>query len=248
MKKKMSLPSIFIAFGCIIIASSVNGGRIRAKREDEPPSDSQNAEALENLKKLGPCPWIWGGTSKDNLLQCMDGSTCTVDDTDHVNDSWKCCNEHDGRAVCPKNYPYMCASQKCGGGAAHCCEENCSEFGGDREASMPEGACDMPEPDNSDEFDNASESDDMGGSDDEADPNAGSGFFVPQNPDDYAVPNAWDGINGASEADDFDGIDSASEPDDMAGSGGWVLDDASEAGADDFSGDGIQDPDWVYVD
>ena len=106
----------------------------------------------------------------------------------------------------------------------------------------------MPEPDNSDEFDNASESDDMGGSDDEADPNAGSGFFVPQNPDDYAVPNAWDGINGASEADDFDGIDSASEPDDMAGSGGWVLDDASEAGADDFYGDGILDPDWVYVD
>ena len=30
--------------GCIIIASSVNGGRIRAKREDGPPSDSQNAE------------------------------------------------------------------------------------------------------------------------------------------------------------------------------------------------------------
>ena len=102
---------------------------------------------------------------------------------------------------------------------------------------------DMPEPDNSDEFDNASESDDMGGSDDEADPNAGSRFFVPQNPDDYAVPNAWDGINGASEADDFDGIDDMAEPDDIAGSGGWVLDDASDA-----SGDGIQDPDWVYVD
>jgi len=38
----MSLPSILIAVGCIIIASSVNGGRIRAKREDGPSSDSQN--------------------------------------------------------------------------------------------------------------------------------------------------------------------------------------------------------------
>ena len=88
---------------------------------------------------------------------------------------------------------------------------------------------DIPEPDNSDEFDNASESDGMYGIDDEADPNAWNGFFVQENPDDYAVPNAWDGINGASEADDFDGIDDMAQP-------------------DDFYGDGIPNPNWVEVD
>ena len=67
----------------------------------------------------------------------------------------------------------------------------------------------------------------MYGIDDEADPNAGNGFFVPVNPDDYA--NAWNGINGASEADDFDGIDYMAEP-------------------DDFYGEGIQNPDRVEVD
>ena len=62
----------------------------------------------------------------------MDGSTCTVDDTDDW--SWYCCRYKGGRAVCPKNYKYMCASKTCGDGTEHCCEEYCTEeFGGDRE-------------------------------------------------------------------------------------------------------------------
>ena len=79
------------------------------------------------------CPWVTGNTGADNLLECMDGYSCTADDTNHTDSSWQCCNEHGGRAKCPLNYPKMCASMQCGNGTAFCCEVDCAEYGGDRQ-------------------------------------------------------------------------------------------------------------------
>jgi len=215
--------------------------KLEAERGDGPPSGYQNqvlpvttdgpapTETTEEpAPELGPCPWIWGGTNEDNLLQCMDGSTCTVDDTD--DESWQCCSgDKGGRAVCPKNYMSMCASKTCGDGTEHCCEKLCTEeFGGDRECAA-----------NLYEDDDASESDDMDGMDNMAGPGGwvmtGPGGWVLDGAsangafdvmDDTAEPGVWDGVEGASEADDFDGIDYAADPDDF---------------------NGIPNPDWVEV-
>ena len=54
----------------------------------------------------------------------MDGTFCNAW-TDSA--GWKCCDEHKGRAKCPKNLPLMCADENgCAGGSDHCCER---EFG-----------------------------------------------------------------------------------------------------------------------
>ena len=75
------------------------------------------------------CPWL-SPTDHINLLQCVDGSFCNAW-TDSA--GWSCCKEHGGRAKCPKNLPLMCAAEKgCAEGSDHCCEKECSSYGGRR--------------------------------------------------------------------------------------------------------------------
>ena len=73
------------------------------------------------------CPWLTP-TDHINLLKCMDGTFCNAW-TDSA--GWKCCEKHQGRAKCPKNLPLMCADESgCAEGSDHCCEKECSKFGG----------------------------------------------------------------------------------------------------------------------
>ena len=68
-------------------------------------------------------------TNEDNVLQCIDGSTCNGL-TDAA--KWSCCGK-EGRMKCPKNYPVMCALKTCSpGGDDYCCYEDCAPYGGPR--------------------------------------------------------------------------------------------------------------------
>ena len=79
------------------------------------------------LISVPDCPWL-SPTDHINLLQCVDGSFCNAW-TDSA--GWSCCKEHGGRAKCPKNLPLMCAAEKgCAEGSDHCCEKECSSYGG----------------------------------------------------------------------------------------------------------------------
>ena len=85
-------------------------------------------------------PWcdneLGGHTGHNNTLQCMDdGELCIADGDNHADDSWKCCNEHEGRAKCPLNYPNMCNYKTCADNTAYCCEVDCKDFGGKRTCS-----------------------------------------------------------------------------------------------------------------
>jgi len=81
-------------------------------------------------------PWcdneLEGHTGHNNTLQCMNGQLCVADGDNHDDDSWKCCNKHEGRAKCPLNYPNMCNYKTCADNTAYCCEVDCKDFGGKR--------------------------------------------------------------------------------------------------------------------
>ena len=75
------------------------------------------------------CPWL-SPTDEDDKLECGDGTLC-YPVTDLA--GWSCCNDHEGRAKCPLNYPYMCAQEDgCAGGQDYCCETSCNYYGGYR--------------------------------------------------------------------------------------------------------------------
>jgi len=63
-----------------------------------------------------------------NQMMCVDGTVCNVKE----GEKWACCDSHGGRAQCPKNYRFMCASASgCKGN--YCCatqEEKCASHGG----------------------------------------------------------------------------------------------------------------------
>ena len=45
----------------------------------------------------------------------------------------KCCEDHGGRAKCPKNYPNMCARKNdCAGGTEYCCHKTPEKCDGDK--------------------------------------------------------------------------------------------------------------------
>jgi len=68
------------------------------------------------------CSWKTPTTTND-MLQCVDGSTCF---------GWSCCVSKGGRAKCPANAPIMCNYKTCGGGTQHCCSSDCTNAGGER--------------------------------------------------------------------------------------------------------------------
>ena len=65
------------------------------------------------------------------MLECGDDHFC-FPDSDVA--GWSCCNDHEGRAKCPLNLPYMCAQEdECAGGQDYCCaNDSCDDSGGYR--------------------------------------------------------------------------------------------------------------------
>lgn len=81
----------------------------------------------EGNRKVG-CEFKYEATTVDNLVKCKDDTYCEWDFTKP--ETFECCNNHDGRKICPKNFPTMCAAKNCGGGFGNgdfsngdfCCE------------------------------------------------------------------------------------------------------------------------------
>jgi len=77
------------------------------------------------------CTWVTPSglpitSSTDNMLVCNDGSTCMGDDNDHEDGNWDCCDGRGGRAMCPPNWPYMCADPKGSpAGTDYSCWDDC---------------------------------------------------------------------------------------------------------------------------
>ena len=82
--------------------------------------------------KISACAWLTP-TDHDNFLECGDGTFCNVDSSSQ---GWSCCKEHGGRKRCPKNQPVMCVGKTCGGGADHCCSNDCFDSDGPRPCGM----------------------------------------------------------------------------------------------------------------
>jgi len=74
------------------------------------------------------CPWFTP-MDEDNILGCGDGTECAW-----LDEGYDCCGDHDGRARCPANFPFMCAEDDiCGGSTDHCCatsSSGCDDQGG----------------------------------------------------------------------------------------------------------------------
>lgn len=65
-----------------------------------------------------PCPWD-KPTDKDWIMQCSDGHVCDV-----RTETWACCQRHNNRLNCPRNFPVMCSDPlECTGDSDHCCAE-----------------------------------------------------------------------------------------------------------------------------
>ena len=79
------------------------------------------------LVSVAQCHWLTP-TDIDDLLQCNDGSFC-----DKNTEGWNCCDTRQGRMKCPKNQPNMCADTSCSDNTDHCCKNDCTNYGGDRE-------------------------------------------------------------------------------------------------------------------
>ncbi|CAK0881280.1 unnamed protein product [Prorocentrum cordatum] len=69
------------------------------------------------------CPWLDSDSGEDGVLECLDGTRCDVQDW-----GWSCCEDHLGRAKCPRNLPVMC-EELCGGETEHCCGTSCEQRG-----------------------------------------------------------------------------------------------------------------------
>lgn len=76
------------------------------------------------------CPWLKSNTGSIDVIGCSDGTMCNASLS-----SWLCCGVYE-RTLCPLNLPRMCENTTCGNGH-HCCEEDCSEYGGDRHCYTP---------------------------------------------------------------------------------------------------------------
>ena len=81
---------------------------------------------LSTSSKTSGCGWLIPN-DQDNVLQCEDGTFC-----DGTSKGWSCCNDHGGRARCPKNTPMMCLEKRCAGGTDYCCSTDCKDAGGPR--------------------------------------------------------------------------------------------------------------------
>jgi len=68
------------------------------------------------------CPWKKLVTTEDNLMQCGDGTFCSMVNAEGALTNTHCCNDKGMRAVCPQNYPVWCATLKCANGQDWCCE------------------------------------------------------------------------------------------------------------------------------
>ena len=79
-----------------------------------------------HLLEMPACGWLIPNDS-DNILLCGDGTPC-----DGTAMGWSCCNDHGGRAKCPKNAPMMCSEKRCAGGTDFCCSTDCKDAGGPR--------------------------------------------------------------------------------------------------------------------
>jgi len=63
-------------------------------------------------------------TDIDDVLECADGTQCNGD-----KEGWACCDGNGGRAVCPPNWPNMCASPSGSpSGTDYSCQKNCKEI------------------------------------------------------------------------------------------------------------------------
>ena len=76
--------------------------------------------------EMSACGWLIPNDD-DNILLCGDGTSC-----DGTSMGWSCCNDHRGRARCPKNTPIMCSEKRCAGGTDYCCSTDCKDAGGPR--------------------------------------------------------------------------------------------------------------------
>lgn len=87
------------------------------------------------------CPWLDSNTSELGMLQCFDGHKCFFSPWYPEGDP-ACCDGHGGRAMCPPDFPTMCASTQCANGTDHCCSSlSCQDPGlnvfGERECNAP---------------------------------------------------------------------------------------------------------------
>jgi len=87
------------------------------------------------------CPWLDSNTSELGMLQCFDGHKCFFSPWYPGGDP-ACCDGHGGRAMCPPDFPTMCASTQCANGTDHCCSSlSCEDPGlnvfGERECNAP---------------------------------------------------------------------------------------------------------------
>ena len=96
-----------------LMALSIMIAGVVAQAPAAPPPSPESPPPVDHR-----CEWSGKNTGTDDLLKCRDGSYCNV-----VTDGWNCCAcrgnhpSHQGIAVCPKNYPYMCNDHTCGGGS-----------------------------------------------------------------------------------------------------------------------------------
>ena len=93
----------------------------------------------------GSCPWQSGSTGEAEVLECYDGTRCNW-----IKQGFACCSCHGGRARCPGEQPFMCASTECALDTDHCCDRSCQLYGGPRRcdpgavvhpAVLPPGFC-----------------------------------------------------------------------------------------------------------
>jgi hypothetical protein len=83
---------------------------------------------LININIGDSCSWLTP-TNQNSTLQCVDGTFCNWETNLDGN---RCCNSHQGRSKCPKNYPMMCASRVCAGVRDYCCSSNGCKASGRR--------------------------------------------------------------------------------------------------------------------
>lgn len=93
--------------------------------------DNVILSATNHLRRNADCPWLEGTTGENYLMECMDGTECKGGISQGRD--WACCSNHGGRAKCPVNRPFMCASRDCVEGTDVCCtehEKSCDFHGG----------------------------------------------------------------------------------------------------------------------
>ncbi|KAK3282733.1 hypothetical protein CYMTET_9537 [Cymbomonas tetramitiformis] len=97
-----------------------------------------NTSVVAGEAKLGMCTWKAPTCCVEDVLECNDGSLCSV--FEHP-EGWGCCYYRGGRARCPSNHRVMCKlsnnSMNCGwNNTENCCSASidaCRAWGGQRE-------------------------------------------------------------------------------------------------------------------